>query len=156
MKRLMTTAALAAMTLTGAAHAADTAVDYRMGSASGVVASDAMSKVLRAEDIIGAEVYTLNADYDEAEWLDLDGYAEIDVDWDNVGEVEDIIISRNGNIVGLVVETGGWLDMGDSNYVVDLRDMKVVGDVGPNVQFVTRLSQEEIEQKREVEDQAWF
>ena len=104
--------------------------------------------------MIDAKIYTLEAEYDENEWIDTNYYSSVDPGWEEIGEVEDIAVSRDGQIVGLVAEIGGWFDIGDKGVIIDMKDVRIVGDNLGDVAFVTRLSQEQLESRQEV-DQPW-
>jgi len=54
----------------------------------------------------------------------------------------------------LVAEVGGWLDIGDKAVFIDMKDIRIVGDNLGDVAFVTRLSQDQLESRQEI-DQAW-
>lgn len=126
------------------------------GSGSGILTGEQFDRAIRADEAIGATVYTMNEAYDENVWLENRYWENIDDDWDAIGEVEDIIISRDGRVIGLVVEVGGWLDIGDENYVVDLQDLRVVGEEDGDVDFATRLSQAQMEQMPRAPSESWF
>tara|TARA_Y100001001_G_scaffold164831_1_gene199381 strand:+ start:14145 stop:14495 length:351 start_codon:yes stop_codon:yes gene_type:complete len=111
-------------------------------------------RTLRAEAMIDADIYTLEREYDETEWFDTDYYGSVDTDWEEIGEVDDIVVSRDGRIVGLVAEIGGWLDIEDEDVIIDMNDVRIVGDNLGDVAFVTRLSEEQLESRQEVDD-AW-
>jgi sporulation protein YlmC with PRC-barrel domain len=51
---------------------------------------------------------------------------------EEIGEVKDIIVDRNGNIRRVVVEVGGFLEMGDQHIGVPWKDVQI----GPNMQYV--------------------
>lgn len=124
-------------------------------SGSGIITGEQYANAIRADEAIGADIYSMNDTYDEADWGANDWYDVVGDGWENVGEVEDIIISRNGRVIGLVVETGGWLDIGDESYVIDLRDLRMVGE-GDDIDFVTRLSQEQMEAQPRAPEDSWF
>jgi sporulation protein YlmC with PRC-barrel domain len=46
-----------------------------------------------------------------------------------IGEVEDIIVDRNGNISRLVVEVGDFLELGDQHIGVPWKDVKIGEDM---------------------------
>lgn len=121
---------------------------------SGIVASETSQNTLRVGGMIDAKIYTLEAEYDENEWIDTNYYSSVDPGWEEIGEVEDIAVSRDGQIVGLVAEIGGWFDIGDKGVIIDMKDVRIVGDNLGDVAFVTRLSQEQLESRQEV-DQPW-
>ena len=121
---------------------------------SGIITTETSPNTLRAEGMIGSELYSYGADYDENEWSAVDYFDAVDPGWEEIGEVEDIVISRDGRVVGLIAEVGGWLDVGDQDVVIDMNDLRAVGDNVGDVSFVTRLSEEQLEARQEV-DQAW-
>ena len=121
---------------------------------SGIITTETSPNTLRAEGMIGSELYSYGADYDENEWVAVDYFDAVDPGWEEIGEVEDIVISRDGRVVGLIAEVGGWLDVGDEEVVIDMNDLRAVGDNVGDVSFVTRLSEEQLEARQEV-DQAW-
>ena len=124
-------------------------------SGSGLITGEQYANAIRADEALEADIYTMNEGFDEAEWTTTGWYGAVGADWEKVGEVEDVLIARNGQVIGLVVETGGWLDIGDDSYVIDLRDVRVVGE-GDDVDFVTRLSQEQMEAQPRAPEDSWF
>lgn len=44
---------------------------------------------------------------------------------EEIGEVKDIIVDRNGNISKVIVEVGGFLEMGDQHIGVPFKDVKI-------------------------------
>lgn len=88
----------------------------------------------------GAEVVSLAGwGYDElyaegwrAEWLlDSDVYGP---EGEEIGEVEDIIVGPDGNILSVVAEVGGFWDIGDTHVSVPWDEVEV-GDGGDYVQI---------------------
>ena len=51
---------------------------------------------------------------------------------EEIGEVKDIIVDRKGNIQRVVVEVGGFLEMGDQHMGVPWKDVQI----GPNMEYV--------------------
>ena len=151
---LVTISALALGALFGASAAIGQEETH--GSGSGILTGEQYARSIRADEAIGASVYTMNDAYEENVWLENRYWENIDDDWEEIGEVEDIIFSRDGRVIGLVVEVGGWLDIGDENYVVDLQDVRVVGEEDGDVDFVTRLSQSQMEQMPRAPSESWF
>ena len=133
------------------------------GQYSGFVSDEDAEQLLSADEVMDAELYTMNAAYGAEEWSgsdlatqwqETDFYESVGPNWERIGDIDDIIVSRDGRLIGVVAEVGGWLDIGDSEVLIDLRDLKVVapgGDIG----FVTRLSRAMIEGMDEV-DEGWF
>ncbi len=148
----LSTIAAAALAAAFPAIAQDTAD----GTGTGVISAEQRERAISADEALEADVYSMNETYDENTWLDTNYWNSIDAEWAEVGEVEDLLMSRDGEVIGLVVETGGWLDIGDDEYVIDLRDVRVVDDGRGVINFVTRLSQDEIEQMPEADQETWF
>tara|TARA_R110002012_G_scaffold179930_1_gene345770 strand:+ start:7642 stop:8106 length:465 start_codon:yes stop_codon:yes gene_type:complete len=152
MKRFATFTLALTIPAAGAATAEQHLGDQR--TYSGIVSSETSQNTLRAEGMIGGEIYSLAEGYEEIEWSGTEFYSKIDPGWEEIGEVEGIVVSRNGEISGLVAEVGGWLDIGDKAVFIDMKDIRIVGDNLGDVAFVTRLSQDQLESRQEI-DQAW-
>ncbi len=153
------TSVLALAITTGTAGMALSQMNEERGAYSGVVDNELSEQFIRAENIIGADIYTQYMDYDENVWNDTDYYTELNTDWEEVGEVSDLVISRDGRIVGVIAEVGGWLDIGDADVVIDINDLKTVGGSFENswgdLALVTPLTEEQLESRQEV-DSGWW
>lgn len=119
MKRILATTALV-MIMAGGAYSAE------MGNYT------AQPTDVEASDFIGARIYaakTLPATDTVA--------AGAEKDWDDVGEVNDVILGRDGQIKAVVLGVGGFLGMGEKDVAVPMQDVKFVksGD-GPTDFFL--------------------
>ena len=47
---------------------------------------------------------------------------------EQIGEIEDILIAPAGDVMALVIETEGFLGLGDKDVVVGLDQVELVGD----------------------------
>jgi hypothetical protein len=119
MKRILATTALV-MIMTGGAYAA------QMGNYT------AQPQDVEASDFIGARIYA-------TETMPATDTVQVgaEKDWDDVGEVNDVILGRDGQIKAVVLGVGGFLGMGEKNVAVPMQDVKFVrnGD-GPNDYFL--------------------
>jgi len=107
----------------------------------------------------GLAIYTTNqpattAWDDEADW----GTARPD-DWTQIGEVEDVILSADGQVIGYSADIGGFLGMGERNVLLspDLVRLADFDDAvlwGDSTVFVTNHTQEELEALPEIADGA--
>jgi len=123
---------------------------------SGTMGDTAMQNVIRSSNIEGGSVYTVVTEIEDDEWFGTDYYTEIDAEWEQVGAVTDLAISRDGQLTGVVVESGGFLDIGDQNVLLDMNEVRVVsGGDDDQVAFVTRYTEEEMENMPEVGDSWW-
>ena len=109
--------------------------------------------LIRSRDITGGEIYTLNEAGDE--WSPNTAYNEIGADWNEIGEIEDIVLSKNGQMVGIVAEVGGFLDIGDKHVMISTPDVNLVAVDDQTYAYVTRLSEEELEALPGVDEGFW-
>jgi len=109
---LLTTAALAAFGTAALAQDAATGM-FRPSP-------DAME--LRASNFIGMRIYATEAASDAAEY---DGMQK---DWNDIGEVNDVILSRDGKVDAVLVDIGGFLGMGERQVAVAMNAIKFVSD----------------------------
>lgn len=108
-RKLLATTAFAALLTTGGAWAQDTtttapAATGTMAPADGTMAS---TNEHLASNIIGARVY--NGDADNAE---------------NIGDVNDLLVSADGKIQSVIVGVGGFLGIGEKNVALNYGDLK--------------------------------
>ena len=83
--------------------------------------------VLYASDLIGARIYAVENGI-------ADGYAYAagdETNWDDLGEVNDIILSQGGGVDAIILGIGGFLGIGERDVAVDMDALKVVRD-GPD------------------------
>lgn len=110
-KYLMTTALLAGSL--GAAFAQDATTIFR-------TAPEATE--IRASDLIGMRIYR-----EEGEAAG-EAYNGLQEGWDDIGEINDVILSRDGTVEAVLVDIGGFLGMGESQVAVDMNSIRFVSD----------------------------
>lgn len=102
--------------------------------------------LIRSRDITGGPVLSLGEGYVEDNWLD-DGYTyEYDPGYDQIGSIEDVVLDASGQMVGIVAEIGGFLDIGDKHVMLSVEDVRLVPVDDTSYAFVTRLSEEALEE----------
>lgn len=112
MKNLMlSTAVLVA--LSGTAFAQDAAGAFR-------AAADPTN--VRASDFIGMRIYASEAAVDATE------YNGTQKDWEDIGEINDVVLSRDGKVDAVLVDIGGFLGMGERQVAVGMEAIKFVSD----------------------------
>lgn len=115
MKHLLATTALAALLATPLM--ADT-----HGSMSGEIFRDAAADTeIRASNFIGARVYVSETDL-------TDEMTDIDENWDDIGEINDVLMTRDGEIEAILVDVGGFLGIGEKTVAVDMDSLRLVSD----------------------------
>ncbi len=114
MKNLMLSTAILAG-LAGVAFAQDSGSMFR-------AAVDPMN--VRASDFIGMRVYASESAIDANEYNGMqDG-------WDDIGEINDVVLSRDGKVDAVLVDIGGFLGAGERQVAVGMEAIKFVSDSG--------------------------
>lgn len=110
--------------------------------------------LIRTRDITGGDIYTLNGPMDEDTWgnWEADG---VGPDWNDIGEIEDIILDRNGQMIGIVAEIGGFLDIGDKHVLIPVEDIRLTPVDDKTYVIVTRKTEEQLEEMESV-DEGWW
>jgi len=110
--------------------------------------------MIRARDIIGGDIYTLNGPMDEDTWGNYEATG-VGPDWNDIGEIEDVILDRSGKMIGIVAEVGGFLDIGDKHVMIMIDDIRLTPVDDKTYVYVTRLTEEQLEERESV-DEAWW
>ena len=133
MKRILTGTALVLLMSTTAMAGTTTGKleTYQMDHKSDIYASK----------FIGMRVYAAEKDYDM-----LDQDAMIDEgkqqEWDDIGEVNDVILSRDGQVKAVILGVGGFIGIGEKDVAVQMRQVKLIrekdddGEVGDDDFFL--------------------
>lgn len=89
-----------------------------------------------AETFIGKRLYVSEVDVDvNAE------VTEVDQEWDDVGEISDLVIGEDGQVKAVLTDFGGFLGMGEKTVAVSMEDLVVIRDGdSPNDYFTVLKS----------------
>ncbi len=112
-KFLLTTAILAG--LGGIAHAQD-------ATTPGMFRATPDAMQVRASDFIGMRIYAAETATDATE------YNGVQQDWADIGEVNDVILSRDGKVDSVLVDIGGFLGIGERQVAVGMEAIRFVSD----------------------------
>ncbi|KAF0677348.1 PRC-barrel domain-containing protein [Profundibacterium mesophilum] len=114
MKRFLTTAATALVLSTAAYAEQHTAGVFAEPSAD-------QSTQLFASDLLGKRIYASeNA---------VEGYEAGDEgEWDDLGEVNDMVLNQDGSIKYVILGVGGFLGVGERDVAVNMTDLQIVRD----------------------------
>lgn len=118
MKRLMTTAAMALVIGTGA---------YAQSNDSSFIDYSAQAEAqgqLFASDLIGSRVYATEQKVDANATVEPGAQNE----WDDIGEINDIILSKDGSVQAVIVGVGGFLGIGERDVAVSMDQINMVKD----------------------------
>ena len=117
-----------------------------------------MEGLIRTRDITGGPMYSVAIDYDEASWTDMEsdayGYEtrNYGTDLNQIGEIEDVVLDQNGQMIGIVAEVGGFLDIGEKHVMVPVEDLRLTAVDDTSYSYVTRLSEEQLEELPSVDE----
>lgn len=148
MKRFLSTTAVVLAMTAGTAYAeshanADagmmTKVEFKQGD-------------FYASDLIGMRIYNSEAEVEnEAEVAD-----GAEKEWDDIGEVNDVILSADGEVKGVILGVGGFLGVGERDVVISMDDIKILNEEGESDDrfLVVNTSKEALEQQPEYEREA--
>lgn len=134
MKNFLSTTALM-ITLSGAAMAD--------GHASAFGTTQMENSDFFASELIGMRIYNSETDVDENTRVQAGGETE----WDDIGEINDIIVSADGEIRAVILGVGGFLGLGERDVTVNMDAIKVLreeGDVGARF-LVVKTDKETLE-----------
>lgn len=150
--------------LSDTAEAAGQAIEEGVeatGDAMRNVASDAKALfegdadgMIRTRDITGGTVYAIDAEGEMTDWDDSMGYDAVSDQWDNVGEIEDIVLNADGSFEGIVAEVGGFLDIGDKHVHLTMSDVKLVPVDEDRYAVVTNFTKQELMEMENVDESA--
>ncbi len=165
MKTLMLSTALA--TAVAFSAAAQTAVD----TGSDMATSAATVPAFLAGDVIGKSLHTLDsdsaaelgvggasADRDSLRWTSSEEFLADRDDWRDVGAIDDIVMSADGETRGVLVDIGGFLGFGARTVMIDIGDVYFVtenpeaADPG-DFHMVVAMSNEQLEELPEFDDE---
>jgi len=151
MKTLMTASTLALAAIAGTANAE---AHTDMTQMTSMELAEMAPQLIRSRDITGGPIYTLNAADDEG-WDSDVMYDDVGTDWNEIGEIEDIVLSADGQMVGIVAEVGGFLDIGDKHVLISVDDVNLSPlDDGTYI-YVTWMNEEELESMQGVDEGPW-
>ncbi len=96
-----------------------------------------------ATDLIGMRIYNSEVEVDPAARVP-DG---AELEWDDIGEINDVIIGQDGKVTAVILGIGGFLGLGERDVSVSMDSIKVVMEDGDsNDRFlVVTTSQEMLE-----------
>ncbi|WP_366914642.1 PRC-barrel domain-containing protein [Roseovarius sp.] len=135
----------------------DAADNARMTEGENTASADMtgmQGDLIRTRDITGGNIYTVNEASDEG-WNATDVHDEVGADWNTIGEIEDVVLSRDGQVTGIVAEVGGFLDIADKHVLISVDDLNLVAVDDATYGYVTRQNEEDLEAMESVDEGFW-
>jgi PRC-barrel domain len=77
---------------------------------------------IAASDFIGKRVYAAEAAIDAEE------YAGVQDGWNDIGEINDVILTRDGKVDAVLLDIGGFLGMGERQVALGMENIRFVAD----------------------------
>ncbi|MFZ3582541.1 PRC-barrel domain-containing protein [Loktanella sp. DJP18] len=111
--------------------------------------------LIRTRDITGGEIWRMDAAEDNTAWTSNEAYAGTGEGWERIGSIEDVVLSKTGQMVGIVGEVGGFLGLGDKMVMMPISDVRLTALDDGSYAYVTQLTQEEIEAAQDVDEGFW-
>ncbi|GGE23396.1 hypothetical protein GCM10011360_09930 [Primorskyibacter flagellatus] len=115
MKHLLLTTALIAAGSAGAVYAQD-------AQATSPYMSEMSEGQIHASDFLGMRVY---AAADSGDTMEAEGASDA---WEDIGEINDVIMSREGQVEAVLIDIGGFLGIGERQVAVNLDQVQFVSD----------------------------
>ena len=132
-----------AIALAAPGFAQDRAPDSTAKNASGQYYTESNKADFNADDLIGARLYATEADVNTDS-----SFSKPEENWDDIGEINDLIISRDGTVKAVVAGVGGFLGMGEKNVALrmsELRFLKKADDDADDYFVVIKSNKAQLE-----------
>lgn len=78
---------------------------------------------LNASEMIGSRVYVSEMDLSDGS-LPPEGERQ----WDDIGEIHEIVLTRSGDVGSVIVDVGGFLGIGEREVAIDMSQLQFVSD----------------------------
>lgn len=108
-----------------------------------------MSDAIFSSTLTEANLLRVN-DVDVSVWGDTVYIDSIDVDTNDVGELTDVVIGKDGTVTGYIAEVGGFLDIADKEVFLSKDDVRFVRNGEDAVDAYTNLSEDELSSLEDV------
>ncbi|MEB8388648.1 PRC-barrel domain-containing protein [Rhodobacteraceae bacterium KMM 6894] len=116
MKRFLTTTAFA-LTLGTAAIAQSGTYDWTAPVEHG-------ADQFYGSDLIGMRIYRAEQDYTTGDTI-ADG---TETEWDDIGEINDLVITADGNVQSVILGIGGFLGIGERDVAIKMDAIRILTD----------------------------
>ena len=61
-------------------------------------------------------------------------------DWNDIGEIKDVIVGWNGDVEGVILGVGGFLGLGEKNVAVDMSSLRRVRETGDSNDWFLKVN----------------
>lgn len=91
----------------------------------------AMAGDMSAENFIGKRLYAAEGDVDMNATIN-----EADENWEDIGEISDLVISQDGRVNAVLTDIGGFLGLGERTVAVSMDQLQVIRDGDSDEYFI--------------------
>ncbi|MGR3271650.1 PRC-barrel domain-containing protein [Thalassococcus profundi] len=136
-------------TMDEAAAETEETMDEAAAATTDMASND--TNMIRVRDILGGDIYSVDSQNGVAEFSTQE-YSEMGEDWTDIGEIEDIILTSDGKISGIVAEVGGFLGIGDKHVMLEMQNVQLVPVEDETYKVIVGYSEEELENMQSVDE----
>lgn len=111
--------------------------------------------LIRTRDITGGQVWRMDAPADNSFWVTQDMFEGTGEGWERIGSIEDIVLSKTGQMVAIVGEVGGFLGLGDKMVLMPVENVRLTALDDGTYAYVTQMTQADIEAAQDVDEGFW-
>ena len=86
--------------------------------------SEAGPVAILPSEFIGKRVFAVE------NLTDTNEYAGVQADWNDIGEINDAVLTREGKVDAVLVDIGGFLGMGECQVALGMENIRFVADCG--------------------------
>ncbi len=86
---------------------------------------------INASEMIGMRVYASEASIENEMTIPAGGETE----WDDIGQINEIVLTRDGQVQSIIVGVGGFLGIGEKDVAVNMSEIRFVAEEGENDDF---------------------
>ena len=86
---------------------------------------------LNASDLIGMRVYASEASIENGQMMAAGGETE----WDDIGEINEILLTRDGSVQSVIVGVGGFIGIGEKDVAINMSELRFVEEEGDSDDF---------------------
>jgi hypothetical protein len=91
---------------------------------------------MQASELIGMNVFAAERDMDESSFYN----EKARRDWNDIGEIKDVIVGWNGDVEGVILGVGGFLGLGEKNVAVDMSSLRRVRETGDSNDWFLKVN----------------
>lgn len=108
------------------------------------------SNLILADDISDGDIYS---DMSDVPWTDDTTFEVVAKEWESIGEIEDVVLDRDGQMVGVVADVGGFLGIGNKHVLLPMEEVRIIplSDGDDDYALVVKATEESLKAMPEVE-----